>query len=652
MKNKIQLSLSILTIAALFMLPLVAYAGSISPFVGHWQATDIDGSDNRLTIAGPPGGPFQITWKDGYMSFCNGEPGIIRGTGLLNESDANLLEADLHVECFTTGASMDAHLTLRYHPTTNTLSARYSNGKVVIWHRPGQLPPPPPTLDLRVNYGHDWVEGFYEAGHMAWITVTESDGVTVKATAQLVTEPKDFWGGETGFQTSLEDWDPAPPDIQPYDWVYGWLDNGASAQVQIGDISGMIDLEADSIEGTISALWFTDPVQVECLDWGSGNEPPFNNADGGFISANGEDPYSCAWEEWDIRLGQDVGVGYFGPDGHWVANAFFTNAQIIASANGDWLWTTGFTPWASLTISIYESKDPGAELLWEGSKTADASGFVMVEPSDHSLDLVPGNFLTVSDDVVEKRLLLETITMDVFDPDNEIMAGTAPAGRDVRVVAGMPEAETQGIIDLIADPGSDAWTANFNTIPFDITEDMRPWSFAHIYDEDGDANEANPPPPEPVVQLWVAAFTYDLPAETLTDGTYPYQFELDWEVPEPGAFSGQGGELVISSDAPIYEGCVLLRGPMELRGVHSPEGLICEEVDMINPAQPVRFLIGWLTDYAMTDAEALAHFDSIDARVVWGDGMSAELVRHEIIPFSWDDLESWFQYVCTFTRDE
>lgn len=506
-----------------------------SPFVGHWEAIDVDGSDIRLTIAGPPDGPFQITWTESYISFCDGEAGIVRGTGTLSESDPLLLEANLHVECFTTGESMDFQTSWTYDPGTDTISSG-----VTTWHRPGRrggkclLPPagltgwwpgdgdandiisgrngdfsgdattgsglvdlafslhgngdfvevpdspglnfgpgnftvdlwvnfndtsgeqvlvekwiqgdgyvngwtltkldnqvlrlamdsgarneadldsgeltivpgiwyhfaatrqgpevtlflngvpvaqnsdvgasnlnspsslkfghrgnpedtpgsidergfylngridevelfvgtalsedqilaiyqsgsagkckdnvqPPPALDLRVNYGHDWVESFYEAGHMAWITVTESDGVTVKATAELFTEPKDFWGGETGFQTQPEDWVPAPPDIQPYDWVFGWVDNGASAQVQIGDIGGMIDLEADSIEGTIYAPWFSGEVGVECHPWGA-PEPAEIKFD--TTLPDGNDTYFCSWaEEWDIQTGQDVGVG-------------------------------------------------------------------------------------------------------------------------------------------------------------------------------------------------------------------------------------------------------------------------------------------------------------------------------------------------------
>jgi hypothetical protein len=128
---------------------------------------------------------------------------------------------------------------------------------------------------------------------------------------------------------------------------------------------------------------------------------------------------------------------------------------------------------------------------------------VFVGYEDHGLDLAPGHYLVVSDGAVEKGLVLDTITMEVFDTESEIMAGTAPAGREVVVVAGMAEAETQGVISVIADPETGAWMADFNTIGFDITEEMRPWSFAHIYDEDGDANEAGTPPAPPMPMIWI-----------------------------------------------------------------------------------------------------------------------------------------------------
>lgn len=487
----------------------VAYAAPPSPFVGSWRAIDVDESDIRLTIAGPPNGPYQITWTESYISFCDGEPGIVRGTGWLNEDDPNLLEADLRVECFTTGESLNIHMVWQYHSTTNTLSSVYGNGFVTIWHRPGRPPEPPPALELRVNYGHDWVESFYEAGHTAWVTVADSDG-NVRATTELITEPKGYWDGETGFQTGDSVWFDLeenqleyPPDIQPYDWVYGWVDNGASAQVQIGDISGMIDFETDSIGGTVNAPWFSSAVEVECFAWGSG-DPSLNMWFGPIYPY--DDPYSCSWDgSWEIKLGQDVGVGYFGPDGHWVANAFYSYAHINASEEGDWLWTSQFTAGELLTVSIYASNNPGLEPLWQDSMIAGDDGFVILHYEDHELDLVPGNYIVVSDNSAKKGLVLEPISIDVFDTIEDIMAGTAPKDREVLVAAGL--ADYQEGIWVTADgdtedPDTGAWFADFGEIGYDITEDMRPWSWVQIFDEDSDANEGITPP-QPEIRAWL-----------------------------------------------------------------------------------------------------------------------------------------------------
>ena len=183
----------------------------------------------------------------------------------------------------------------------------------------------PPRLDLRVNYGHDWVESFYEPGHQVTITVTEGDGMTVKGIAVVWTEPKWYWGDETGFQTSDSiwmdpDWNPMefPPDIQPYDWVYGRVDNGAAAQVRIGEITGVIDKNEDSIQGTIFTPWFFDKqVWVECHLWIS----PEPDMEYDLVTPDGADEYYCSWVgEYDLETGWDIGPSYYGPDGHWVAN--------------------------------------------------------------------------------------------------------------------------------------------------------------------------------------------------------------------------------------------------------------------------------------------------------------------------------------------
>jgi len=462
-----------------------------SPFAGHWQAVDIDGGDIRLTIGGPPKGPFRITWTESYFGVCGGEAGIARGTGWLSEGNPYVLEAELHLTCFTTGVTLDFYPVWRYDPLTDRLTSQDEGfgGFVTTWHRPGETLPlawhnfiahpdqewveglgfpegtvvsllirnsagvnqfigtavafypewdpfnttalfelfndgydlkagdqlwmsdgmvvkyhvvtnlqitetnllaktvtgiaepfseviieyfpeslPPvmfsvfadqdgfwmatvdgltpgldglasqadadgdmtrvafgvPRLDLRVNYGDDWVESFFPAGHTVEITVTDQDG-NPKATAEVLTAPRDEWAGAEGFQTRPEDWDPSQPDIQPNDLVYAEVDSGQTALVQIGDISGTIDLATDSIEGTIDAPWFPSDVEieVECHPWGAPEPQPEMKFD--TVFPDGIDTYSCAWDpltEWDIQPGQVVGVGYFGSDGHWVANTF------------------------------------------------------------------------------------------------------------------------------------------------------------------------------------------------------------------------------------------------------------------------------------------------------------------------------------------
>ncbi len=476
----------------------MAAAATSLPFTGQWQATDVDGSSMRVTIAGSPVGPFQITWIDDRIAACNGQRGILHGTGWLDQDNSDVLDADMQLECLATDTTLPLHIQWQYYAATNILVSRYYFGAMTIWHRPGPPQAPPPALNLRVNYGEKWVESFYEPGHVVWITVTEGDGVTLKAITEATTQDEIYPGGPAGFNTGSEGWVDAEgnpleyPDIQPDDWVFAWADNGASGQVRIGNIRAQIDVLQNIVGGTIDAPWITQPVQVQCLDWGSGQEPPLENVDAGSIMPDGEDLYSCSWgEQWVIQPTQRVGVGYSEGD-NWVARGFRSPWQrIVASELGDWFWTTGFNP-GPLNLFIYESAEAEAPLLWSGEQEADEGGFTIVGADVHGQDLVPGNYLVVSDGVTTKGLVLEPIRMDVFDTDNEIMAGTAPAGRHVSVAAG-PQ-DWQEHILVTADAVSGAWMADFKTIDFDITEEMRTWSYAQIFDADGDANEAGTPP--------------------------------------------------------------------------------------------------------------------------------------------------------------
>ncbi len=171
----------------------------------------------------------------------------------------------------------------------------------------------PPALQpfINVDYSEDWVDGQYEAGHTVWITVTESDGTTVKATAEVVSRVYPEWNGWTGFATRDEDWAPMRPDILPGDWVEVLVDNGKGNLVQVGLIDGQSNVDTDIVSGTIHAAWLLpDTVMVSCEI----HEP---NAPG--IQIEGVNPdggnFHCDFTgEWDIMPGHNVVVNYNEPD--------------------------------------------------------------------------------------------------------------------------------------------------------------------------------------------------------------------------------------------------------------------------------------------------------------------------------------------------
>jgi hypothetical protein len=311
MQHKRRLYVVVLVICVLLALPTVAHAAHGSPVRGVWRSIDVDGSTMRLVIAGRPDGPFRITWRDSYLTVCDGGRGIIRGWGRLIDGDPNRVEARLRVRCFETGEVTRFKVTMEYLPDTNRLRITYPDGRFVICYRPGQVQ---------------------------------------------------------------------------------------------------------------------------------------------------------------------------------------SNATIVVSAGGDFLWTSDFTPWDELTISVYESAQAGAACWYTSTKTANQWGFVLIDSG--VLDFKVGDYVTVSDSFVEKGLLLESITWDVFDAGNDFAAGTAPAGREVMVVvADSPDPEDQYHLWVDADPDGN-WTADFSGI-VDFPDDhlWRGFSFAQIFDADGDANEAGLPPP-------------------------------------------------------------------------------------------------------------------------------------------------------------
>jgi hypothetical protein len=174
--------------------------------------------------------------------------------------------------------------------------------KALFWPRMG------------VHYGYDRVSGMYAVGHTLWLTVTDDAGA-IKATATVTTSDaaaEDFAWSD-GFTTEPSDWSTAPPNIQPDDRVHFRSDEGYSNTVRVGTITGEVDADANTIQGTIWAPWFSEPLQGAAGKWGLFWEEFQVDPNGG--------SYFVPFAE-DIEPEQELDVLYTEPDLDIVINVF------------------------------------------------------------------------------------------------------------------------------------------------------------------------------------------------------------------------------------------------------------------------------------------------------------------------------------------
>ena len=197
--------------------------------------------------------------------------------------------------------------------------------------------------------------------------------------------------------------------------------------------------------------------------------------------------------------------------------------SIWISTSNDYLRANDFTPEATLTFRVYASEgeaDPFLEL----SLTTDDFGYAFIDGWEHGSDLVVGNYIVASDGTSTRTLVLEPLTVDVFDPATDYVAGTASPGEFVHVVIGNNDVGYPAEMDVYAN-GEGEWQADFAGI-FDIPWDM--WGSADVFDEDGDRTVfhlGTSPPPSPRFSVfpeweWIEGFDWpdDVPVYTSVDG--------------------------------------------------------------------------------------------------------------------------------------
>ncbi len=129
---------------------------------------------------------------------------------------------------------------------------------------------------------------------------------------------------------------------------------------------------------------------------------------------------------------------------------------------------------------------------------------------------------------------------------------------------------------------------------------------------------------------------------------YTHRFEAEWvafgDYPAGSEISKDGSFNLLETGA-AYPGYVLW--PPGTPRAHV--GGACLGITEMQPKNPTRFLAGWVTPGPMSYSDAEAFFSNLTARVVC-DRYSGPLARHEIVPFSADNIYPWTNCVCTFTE--
>jgi len=488
-----------------------SYAGTGSPFLGDWYGTDTDGSDIRLVIAGKPEGPFQITSTDSYISFCNGEAGIVTGTGSLNPDNTFILEANMLVVCFISGDTLEFGTSFFYNPNPDTLY-----GMSVTWYRADAHAPACSVPPMRLT---GWWPGDGNAediiGHRTGIFMgdaTTGPGLVDKAflldgDGDYIDVPDDpalnFGTGDftvdvwvnfnelSGEQVLMEKWIQGDPISQ------GWtltklenqvlllaMDDGLVGEWGVGSM--LLDLQPNT--------WYlfaaTRQGQLVTLYM---NGTPIASAD--FDPLNLDSPTSLKFgrrgdergfylngriDEVEIYNGialtQDqifelYSAGRLGQCKNYI-NGPGIRAHPASDIVDAWWWPED----KILQLTIDDPNTPkNPDIKMKKSGADKYAGTVWFELTGY--DLKPGDIVTLTDGVLTKTLMVSILTITSVDVELDQISGYA----EPDVVLRLPY--TSEGISITADPNGN-WFADLGNYGYDVQPgDMM---LAEEFDTDGD----------------------------------------------------------------------------------------------------------------------------------------------------------------------
>jgi hypothetical protein len=368
-------------------------------------------------------------------------------------------------------------------------------------------------------------------------------------------------------------------------------------------VSG-VDYDSDTVWGTAE----TDlPLRVEVGDEQQSYSLP--------VSLDSNDEWTADFGAVGFNILDHYWIGVIATeeDGDWTLAELRALPYINGNITGDWASVNEFPPNTPMTISVFNELGD-EEPKCSGDLTTDLWGSAQLDCWEVGLEA--GNVITADDGETLKELLLVQLTLDVFDPEADIIRGTADPGAVVRVDVWVDESNNASLEVMAGDDGN--WSADFDG--YDILEDA--WYAAFIDDEDGDATMAELPPPPPL-----PFFTANVTGNWISADGFPPDTEVTVDVYEDEFSSELRFSATLTTDEygsawfDFWEQGLYPDNYVEVTGAGFTKGLVVQpltldvfdpEADIISgtadPGTPVRVDV-WVDDTNNASLEVITDID-------------------------------------------
>jgi len=438
MERRMFIHLSVVAAMGLAALGSAAPQGA-SPFVGEWQAVDADGGDMRLTIGGPPEGPLNITWTEGYFGYCEGGPGIARGQGWLSPDDPYFLEGELLLECFNSEIEpFVMRPGWQYDPGAETLTTHGGEDETdTVWHRPGQ-PPPPPSWNVIARPADDAVDaGSFPEGTPEGIVVSllvlDDDHNTLRYETTA---------------TVMPDWDPGRVWVffdLDMDLTVGnhlWVYDGANARELV--VTALEVTEVDLGSYTVSGR--AEPGSQVYVELSAGLTTVTADEDGNWVAGFGNSDLGQGWAAYQLDSDEDqTRVGFYVPIPHF---SVFPEWEYVEG----WDWPEGITVTATLN-----GEDGCTANGQSGHPAWDPPSLFVSMTFPEGCDVATDEVVTLTDGTTTLMHTVQSLAITEVDALADTVTGMADPNAQVHV---WPHGYDEVLVTADEDG---AWMAAFST---------------------------------------------------------------------------------------------------------------------------------------------------------------------------------------------